>query len=54
MGQGDAGSSFSKGASGQPSDALLNDIILAHWVHCLIVVVEAPWNREGSLTVELW
>lgn len=54
MGKGNAGSLFSKDASGQPSDALMNDLILSRWVHCLIVVVKALWTEEGSLNVELW
>lgn len=54
MGKGDAGSLFSKNASGQPLDALMNDMILTCWVHCLTLVVKALWTEEGSMNIELW
>lgn len=52
--KGDAESLFSKDASGQPPDAQMNDVILAGWVQCLIVVVKALWTEKGSLNVERW
>lgn len=52
--KGDAESLFSKDASGQPPDAQMDDVILAGWVQCLIVVVKALWTEKASLNVERW
>lgn len=43
-----------KNASGQPPDAQMNDLVLAGWGQCLIVMVKAPWAEKGSLNVDHW